>query len=78
MKTRVKFVNLEGSVLALFPDEIYNRELFGKTQIMSYMRIGQHGAAARSFMRRKSLPKEKYLPLKKELESIGYVLEIIE
>ena len=78
MNTRVKFVNLEGSVLALFPDEIYNRELFGKTQIMSYMHNGQHGPALYGLMRRKSLPKEKYLPLKKELESIGYALEVLK
>lgn len=75
--TRVKFVNLDNEVFALFPDELYNERLYGKDQVMSYMRIGQHGAASRSFMRRKSVGPEKYASLKRELETIGYKLEVI-
>jgi hypothetical protein len=74
--TKVKFVNVDGEVLALFPNELYNVELYGKAQIMSYMHIGQHGAASASFMRNKSVSPEVYAALKRELESIGYELEV--
>lgn len=77
-KTKVKFVNLEGKVLALFPNELYSPDLYGKTLIVSYMHIGQHGSASSKFMRRKSVSAEKYSSLKKELESLGYNLEVIE
>ncbi len=76
-KTRVKFVNIEGEVLALFPDELYSPDLYGKTKIMSYMHIGQHSAASSSFMRRKAVSPEKYFSLKTELESLGYNLTVI-
>ena len=77
-KTRVKFVNLEGEVLALFPDELYSPDLYGKTMIVSYMRVGQHGAALSSLMRRKTVSPEKYSSLKTELESLGYNLTVIK
>lgn len=70
--TRVKFISLSGEALALFPDQIYNEVLYGKTQIMSYARVGQHGAATHSLMNRKGLKKEEYGELLKELERIGY------
>lgn len=77
-KTRVKFVNLEGEVLALFPDELYAPDLYGKTMIVSYMRIGQHGSASSSLMRRKAISPKKYSRLKTELESLGYNLTVIK
>jgi hypothetical protein len=70
--TRVKFVSLNGEVLALFPDENFNEILYGKTQIMSYIHIGQHGAASRSLMKKRGLKKEEYSALLKELERVGY------
>lgn len=68
-KTKVKFVNLAGQPIALFPDEIADNN----GNIMSYQKIGQHGAATPKLLRRKSIKAEE---LKKELERIGYELEV--
>ena len=76
-KTKVKFVNIDGEVLALFPDELYAPDLYGKTQIMSYIHNGQHGSASISLMRRKAVSPEKYSSLKTELKSLGYNLTVI-
>lgn len=78
MKTRVKFVRLGKEVLALLPDEVYNEELYGKTMIMSYMSVGQHGAASTGHLKKKSVSPKEYASLKKELESIGYKIKIIK
>ena len=71
--TRVKFVLFEdGDLIALFPDELYTPDLYGKNQIMSYMHIGQHGGACRSLMRKKSAKKHQYNELFNELKRQGY------
>lgn len=78
MKTNVVFrVFPEGDVVALFPDELYNEVLYQDTQIMSYMRVGQHGAASTELINelRVATPSE-FRALKLELESIGYDLEV--
>lgn len=63
-----------GEVIALFP------EIPGDSDPMnclSYMHVGQHGAAS-EFITDRTYParEEEFLPLKKELESIGYSLEV--
>jgi hypothetical protein len=65
----------EGDILALFPGEQYSRY---DGSIMSYQHVGQHGAADYNGMiatTRPATPTE-YEPLRKELESIGYKLDI--
>jgi hypothetical protein len=64
----------EGDVIALFPNDICD----ARDNITSYQHVGQHGAASPSLIEelRPATPKE-YGPLKKELESIGYELEVI-
>jgi hypothetical protein len=73
--TRVAFrVFNDGDVIALFPDI----EADSSGNILSYQRIGQHGAASPDLMNDLSdvWPAE-YASLKRELESIGYLLEVI-
>lgn len=70
-KTLVKFVIFKGELIALFPKIPENNG-----RILSYQRIGQHGPADKSLLRCKKATPEQYNPLKKELESIGYNLEI--
>ncbi len=73
-KTRVRFVFLEDSVIALFPDEIAD----GKGNIASYQHVGQHGAASPDLM---DIPRKAdalhYDALATELEGLGYNLEVI-
>jgi hypothetical protein len=82
MKTDVLFVypkypDGQREVLALFPKELYNEELYGKEQIVCYMHVGQHGSAHRSFLKRARATKEQYRALSQELRSIGYKLNIL-
>lgn len=74
MKTKVIFKKFDSNeVIALFPDEIADP----KGNISSYMRIGQHGASSPELIKdlKNATPKE-YFSLKRELESIGYVLKV--
>ena len=74
MKDKVVFRKFkDGQVIALFPelpwDEMGN--------IVSYMHIGQHGAASRAIVLDTKLAKPKeYAGLLEELRSIGYKLDI--
>jgi len=70
---RVKFVLFDSEVLALFPDF----PEWEKDMITSYAHIGQHGNAHKTLMRRKSLSEPQYRNLKRELEMIGYKLQVI-
>lgn len=64
----------EGDIIALFPEEIADF----KGNILSYQRIGQHGGASPELLNELNPASlDEYLPLKKELESIGYILESI-
>jgi len=76
MTTKVIFRKFsDGEVIAIFPNELY--DWINKDLVMSYMHIGQHGAASKSLAEEKeiALP-EEYANLQEELESIGYVLDI--
>jgi hypothetical protein len=73
MKTQVIFRKFpEGEVIALFPNEIAD----ANNNIMSYQRVGQHGAASPALALELEIPtKAECKALKKELKSIGYKLE---
>lgn len=74
-KTKVIFRKYkEGDIIALFPDEI---DIFNY-ECMSYMRIGQHGEVNYSEVvtNTKLAKSSEYKSLKKELESLGYNLEV--
>jgi hypothetical protein len=64
-----------GQVLALFPEEPSDFQAF---YCMSYERVGQHGAAdyVRCLAVTKPATPNEYDSLKKELESLGYVLDV--
>lgn len=78
--TEVIFRKWEGEIIALFPYEIYNAALYGYNTINSYMHIGQHSSADYNHIMEDSKPAKvnEYLGLKKELENIGYNLQVIE
>ena len=63
-----------GGILALFPKEI--ADSYGNC--MSYERVGQHSAAAYSGCVYKTKPAKpsEYAALKRELEGIGYNLDV--
>ena len=77
MTTKVIFRKFEdGEVIAIFPDELY--DWINKDLVWSYMHIGQHSAASKSLAKEKAIAlPEEYADLQEELESIGYVLNII-
>jgi uncharacterized protein YneR len=67
---------LDDEAFAYFPNEFYFKE---DSELRScYARIGQHSACHPSYASesRQATP-EEYLPLKEELESIGYKLKIL-
>lgn len=66
----------ENDIIAIFPEETADQ----KGNLMSYQTIGQHGACSPDLI--KELPAadptgSNYKKLVRELESIGYILEII-
>mgnify|MGYP006888328611 FL=1 len=63
----------DGGIIALFPYEIETKQ----GHVSSYMHIGQHSAASLDVIQCTALAEpSKYADLQKELEGIGYVLEI--
>lgn len=66
----------DGDVIALFPYIPFDNK--GEAR-MSYMHVGQHGGASPELMEvLDAATEEEYRPLKEELESIGYKLEVIK
>lgn len=61
----------DGQIIALFPDETWNRH---DGSITSYMHIGQHGAADYADVITDTCPvnEDEYRELLQELVSIGY------
>lgn len=76
MSTKVIFRKFKnGEVIALFPEEIADNNPFN---CLSYMHIGQHGAASQDIVYdTKPCKENEYSELKKELEGIGYEFEVI-
>lgn len=66
----------EGDVIALFPDEV--ADMHGN--IMSYQRIGQHGAADPELINELTPARpSQYKALKNELEKhCGYLLKVLK
>lgn len=79
MKTFIRFVIFKGDVLAVFMYGSANRHcpVVGGMMRDCYARIGQHGTCYDGMERRKRATPEQYTPLKKEMESIGYDLEMV-
>ena len=74
-KTAVVFRKMQGEIIALFAEEPADAE--GKL-CSSYLHVGQHGAADYHHVIRNSKPAkpDEYADLQKELEGLGYSLEI--
>jgi hypothetical protein len=73
--TKVVFKMLDDEVLAIFPDNLYNEQLYGKSMVDSYMHIGQHSACDVNFAEGlEDATEDQYKDLKNELETIGYKL----
>lgn len=71
-----KHGDFKGVVFALFPHEIFDRN----GNVTFYTHVGQHSAADYNFCIAKSRPatEQEYADLKKEMESIGYDLNIVK
>lgn len=73
-----KFIE-DDDIIAVFPEQPYLN--YDDGCVVSYMHNGQHGAATREIGDDPTLvslaTEGEYASLKKELESIGYVLEVI-
>ena len=69
--------NRGGDVIALFP-ELPGDDLHGH-DCLSCQQVGQHGAACPGLVvsKTRGCTPEQYEPLKRELESLGYDLEVI-
>jgi len=72
--TDVQFRIFKGEVLAVFPYEIQNNK-----HVLSYCHNEQHSECFWQInMFSKAAKAEQYQPLKKELEGLGYVLNVIK
>lgn len=76
-KTRVRFVYLYGEILAVFLGKDAMRRFTGYGYVRQcYAHVGQHGACYDRAYRLKRVPPALYLPLVREMESLGYNLDI--
>ena len=77
MKTKVIFRKFfDEEVIAIFPEEPYDD--IHSDLCMSYMQVGQHGACSKAIIYELRQPiTSEYIDLYKELESIGYELDVI-
>jgi len=78
MKTKTIFRKFKdtGEIIALFPE--IPHDVNGIT-CSSYMHVGQHGASSLGLHDvSKPAKPEEYAPLQRELESIGYDLQVIK
>lgn len=79
MATLVRFFknNESEAVYAFFPQLNYNKHLYGNRMKVSYEHYGQHGGCHLDYVKdSKKATEAEYLPLKQELESIGYTLKV--
>lgn len=63
----------DGDVIALFPTLIGTNSVY---TCLNYMHVGQHGTGQASIIDTYPVTESEYEPLAKELQSIGYVLNI--
>jgi len=74
-KTDVMFrKEKDNTILAVFPYDIADQE----GNIMGYAHLGQHTAVCWDFVLFDTKPANEFDDLKKELESIGYNLNIVK
>ena len=68
--------DFKGDIIALFPEIPASNDGY---LCQSYEHIGQHGAADYNHCLTKTVPADQaeYADLKKELESIGYCLKVV-
>jgi hypothetical protein len=72
--TAVQFRLFKGEVIAVFPYEIES-----STNVMCYAHNGQHSGCVWDINNfSKAAAEAQYLPLKNELEQIGYNLKVIK
>lgn len=74
--TPVIFRMLNGECVAILPTLPWNGD---PNQCTSYMHVGQHGACdIRLGQRARLATRAEYMPLKKELQRIGYKLHVVK
>jgi hypothetical protein len=81
VKINVRFVKPAGYIepLAVFMGKSAGRRKISGTDVWvrtSYQHTGQHGECTDSFLRAKRATVEQYIPLLKELESLGYSVTV--
>jgi hypothetical protein len=71
-----KHGELKDEILAVFPHEVNDY----KGNVVAYVHIGQHTSADYNYVLQRTRPAKEidYMPLKRELESIGYNLKIVK
>lgn len=82
IKVKVRFVYPrypDGSreVLAVFMGGRFGLDYKNGPRYECYAHIGQHGSCHHSYSQRKRATPEQYAPLLKELQSIGYDVQIV-
>lgn len=79
MKTFIRFVVFKGEILAVFmrKDACRRYSFQGHKVRTCYAHIGQHSDCYDGMQRRKRATLKQYFPLKREMERIGYQLEVI-
>lgn len=77
---KFKVKGFKDVVIALFPDDLYNSDLYSNDIVMSYETVGQHGSASYSSVMIRTYPAKpiEYANLQSELESLGYNLKIVK
>ena len=84
MATLVRFVISKtvysDNVVAVFPKLLYNKRIYGNTELVCYAHIGQHSSCSREWAydrkNQRMATSREYASLKKELEDIGYVVRV--
>ena len=67
----------DGEVIAIFPT-IFPVPENSTKEVLSYMHMGQHGMCMECLVNElEKASKEEYTPLKKELEMIGYSVNVL-
>lgn len=80
MKTKVKFLieKMGNGVFAYFPEMVHSYNGYRQDNMTCYSHIGQHSACHVDYANEcKEADYNEYLPLLRELISIGYKLEIL-
>lgn len=81
MATLVKFYTDRGcpeTVFAAFPQLFHNRKLYGTKYIVCYAQAEQHGSSTKDYLKECPVATQQaYRPLQKELEQIGYKLQVL-